>query len=448
MSSRGNGSAPDPGHLRRQLQAMDDYDFEHFVADLWDQQGWETTVEKQSNDAGVDIRATKEYPYSQKILIQAKRYGENTTVGGPDIQQYASLKQQERDADKAIIVTTGRFTSAAEDRADELNVKLINGSDLVELIERYDAQDIVSKYVETAATTGDEGSQRSIDHTSESIDVRRYVDGDIGEIRRQDRYDAIRTQEKERARIKLNPSDASLLGIFDDLPSGVQKARFRESREARALLSEDVHLTSDDDVIVEDVSDYITQSAIETDARSNIAGVIEHGVKDGQNFSDDYRQLVKIKRLAERGKKQGKNLITRGVSDFMNWCRTPPGKEESGEDDTGGRGAEIRQQYMAPADSIWVKLVAASVGMWVLTYPLIGANLQPTLGGILLLIAWPLLPVSIFLDAYRHGIASVAPKESLLYVVFTLVPFFGFIAGVIYPARRYRRAWAPEETRT
>lgn len=136
--------------VKRLLQEMDDWDFEHFIADLWARQGWNVEVEQQSDDGGVDVRAVKETPYTQKTLIQAKRYGPNTTVGGPDIQQYSALKQQEADADQTVVVTTNRFTSAAYDRAEELNVKLIDGDELVALVDDLDAYDLVEKY--TAGT--------------------------------------------------------------------------------------------------------------------------------------------------------------------------------------------------------------------------------------------------------------------------------------------------------
>jgi restriction endonuclease Mrr len=119
---------------------MDDFQFEHLVADLWEEQGWTTEVEQQSGDAGVDVRATKTQPYSRKALIQAKRYSDKNPVGGPDIQQYSALKQQESDVDEAIIVTTGRFTGSAEDRARDLNVKTIDGEELVDLIDSLGAR--------------------------------------------------------------------------------------------------------------------------------------------------------------------------------------------------------------------------------------------------------------------------------------------------------------------
>lgn len=43
-------------------------------------------------DRGIDVVATRG---QQKQLIQAKRYRPNTTVGSPEVQQYAALRLQE-----------------------------------------------------------------------------------------------------------------------------------------------------------------------------------------------------------------------------------------------------------------------------------------------------------------------------------------------------------------
>ncbi|GGM64074.1 hypothetical protein GCM10009017_12670 [Halarchaeum rubridurum] len=157
---------------------MDDWDFEHFVADLWSRQGWTTEVEQQSADAGVDVRATKETPFQQKALIQAKRYGENTTVGGPDIQQYASLKHQEDGVDQVVIVTTGAVTSQAEARASDLNVKLVDGDDLVQLVDDLDAYDLVEQYADLGGGEIDTeagGSGESAGERSASEEARRRI---------------------------------------------------------------------------------------------------------------------------------------------------------------------------------------------------------------------------------------------------------------------------------
>jgi len=114
------------------LRDMSPKEFEYFVADLWNEMGWETEVRQQSSDIGVDVIATKDGAVPMKHVIQAKKYSEGNKVGGPDIQQYASLKMQEN-ADAVIVVTTSSFTKPAEDRAEDLGVKLIDGDKLREM---------------------------------------------------------------------------------------------------------------------------------------------------------------------------------------------------------------------------------------------------------------------------------------------------------------------------
>lgn len=137
-----------PGEIQSELQNIDPYEFEQFVADLWENLGWQTEVRQASGDAGVDVIATKDHPYPQKSVIQAKRYSDSTKVGGPEIQQYASLRQQVANVDTVIIVTTSSFTSGAKSRADDLNVKLINGRKIVDMLENSDVYEIVDEYID------------------------------------------------------------------------------------------------------------------------------------------------------------------------------------------------------------------------------------------------------------------------------------------------------------
>lgn len=144
-SESDEGTIPDLG-TKSTLQSFDDYQFEHFVGDLWERMGWQTEVSTQSADRGIDVTAIRRSPYLEKALIQAKRYGPDTTVGSPAIQQYASLKNQEENVDKVIVVTTNEFTQQARSVAKQLNVKLVNGDELVEMVERLDALGLVTKY--------------------------------------------------------------------------------------------------------------------------------------------------------------------------------------------------------------------------------------------------------------------------------------------------------------
>lgn len=139
--------------VKRRLQRMDNEDFEHFVADLWERRGWQTEVSQKSRDKSLDVLAEKTDPYRQRHAIQAKRYQENNRVGGPKISEYASLRDQ-FEADAAVVITTSGYTKDARERAETLNVKLIDGDDLVGQVEQLDAYDIVDKY--SSAPLGDE----------------------------------------------------------------------------------------------------------------------------------------------------------------------------------------------------------------------------------------------------------------------------------------------------
>ncbi|MEF8843404.1 MAG: restriction endonuclease, partial [Haloarculaceae archaeon] len=110
--------------VSRRLQHIDPIEFEHVVADLWDRIGWETRVVGEPGDRGIDVIATRG---EQTQLIQAKRYGPTTTVGSPEVQQYAALQLQEDDVDQVTIVTTGEFSAQAEEMAPDLDVILVDG---------------------------------------------------------------------------------------------------------------------------------------------------------------------------------------------------------------------------------------------------------------------------------------------------------------------------------
>lgn len=164
---------PTRSFIRRRLQAMEPADFEQFVADLWKTHlGWTTHVVGKPGDRGIDIVATTDD--GEKQLIQAKRYGPDTTVGSPEIQQYASLRLQEDNVDQVLIVTTGTFSRQAEDMAPELDVVLVDGQDLLDLIDHLDAWDVVAAYFE------------DIDLASESSrgdETEREHDGVLDRIR-------------------------------------------------------------------------------------------------------------------------------------------------------------------------------------------------------------------------------------------------------------------------
>lgn len=325
MKSGEKDEAWDPDHLQRRLQAMDDYEFEHLVGDLWEIQGWNAEVEQQSVDAGVDVRATQTSPYQRKVLIQAKRYSDDNPVNGPDVQQYAALKQQEPGTDESIIVTTGRFTGSAEDRAEDLNVKLIDGEELVALIDGLGAYEIVEDYIgqpkgskrqdqgrardsrKSRVTRGDAFHQLT---PEERTEIENIVGQDLDEYIRDEQYRATRAMERAHAVVELNPHDAKELGIFDEAPLHDFEREFKDKKTQLVFLKDDIHVNDDGEVYVEDLTDYINPTAIEGSESSGAIGVIKRGVKDRAWLSDEGEAYWETQKQLRRLKKKGKGLLS------------------------------------------------------------------------------------------------------------------------------------------
>lgn len=136
------------------LQNIEPYEFEEFVAELWELQGWDTTTTQSSNDRGVDVVAEKEDGIvNQKLAIQAKRYSQGNKIGRDDVQQYYSMKVQDADADAAVVVTTSSFTAPAEKWASEHNIKLVDSTDILDVLEEQNAQSLLDEYAPSIENT-------------------------------------------------------------------------------------------------------------------------------------------------------------------------------------------------------------------------------------------------------------------------------------------------------
>lgn len=120
--------------------------FEQFVADVWQEcQGWSTEVMDEGPDKGLDVIG--EPPSGgPKTAVQCKRYSAGNKITSSDIQQYAALRQQWDDVGGVTVVTTSSFTSNAQELADNLDVKCIDGETLTEIVHRYDANEILDWY--------------------------------------------------------------------------------------------------------------------------------------------------------------------------------------------------------------------------------------------------------------------------------------------------------------
>jgi len=115
--------------------------FEQLVVDLLVAMGYGGThddaasVIGRSGDEGIDGIIKEDRLGLESIYIQAKRWKEGSTVGRPDIQQFAGALQGQR-ARKGVFITTSSFTRDAKAYADSVQatIILIDGQQLADLM--------------------------------------------------------------------------------------------------------------------------------------------------------------------------------------------------------------------------------------------------------------------------------------------------------------------------
>jgi hypothetical protein len=140
------------------MRNIGEYSFEEFVAELWQRRGWNTKVTDNFHHKGVDVVAKREHPYPEKEIIQAKQYASGNNVSRPEIQQYASLLQEYKNADKVIIVCTSGFTEPALSLSEKLNIKCININKLANMVMENESTDLIKEF-STDTEVNNSGSQ-------------------------------------------------------------------------------------------------------------------------------------------------------------------------------------------------------------------------------------------------------------------------------------------------
>lgn len=132
---------------RREISRLNSRAFELLIADIWQEcEGWDTYVSNQGRDEGIDVVG---YPPNSDTAtaVQAKCYAPDRTVGADAIHKAGSLPRLHDYITATTVITTSDFTQPAVDRAKRMSVRLLDGTDLMELIDRYDAGDIVEWYL-------------------------------------------------------------------------------------------------------------------------------------------------------------------------------------------------------------------------------------------------------------------------------------------------------------
>ncbi len=103
-------------------------EFENFVGYVFKSKGYHVESINHTKDQGADIVMSRR---DEKVCVQVKRYG--GSVGNKAVQEVvASLPYY--NADRGIVVTTGRFTEAAKTLASVNEVELIDGAKFSKLV--------------------------------------------------------------------------------------------------------------------------------------------------------------------------------------------------------------------------------------------------------------------------------------------------------------------------
>ena len=118
--------APFSGVTLAQLQALSPAEFEQWVGDRFQQQGYYVRNTADSADHGVDLWLAT--PDGQTAVAQCKRY--NGTVGEPAVRDLYGVMQHEKAA-LGFLVTTGRLSDSARRWAEGKPMVLLDGQQLI-----------------------------------------------------------------------------------------------------------------------------------------------------------------------------------------------------------------------------------------------------------------------------------------------------------------------------
>lgn len=123
------------GHAKAsELDLYSGTEFEAFLAGLFRAQGYAAELTPVTGDYGADLILSKD---GQRIAVQAKRHV--GSVGVSAVQEALS-GQAYYQCDTAWVVTTGTFTTNAQELAKKSGVKMIGRSDIGNLMEQHSAK--------------------------------------------------------------------------------------------------------------------------------------------------------------------------------------------------------------------------------------------------------------------------------------------------------------------
>ena len=129
-------------------------DFEFLVAEAYRRRGYQVEYSLgRGADGGVDLILSKG---GRTSLVQCKQW-KVFSVGAPVIREMFGLLTAEK-ADEAIVVTSGKFTRDAQDFAAGKPIWLIDGPQLLALVQSVQTQPAATEVERSAAPSGAVGA--------------------------------------------------------------------------------------------------------------------------------------------------------------------------------------------------------------------------------------------------------------------------------------------------
>ena len=113
------------------VDAMDGFQFEDFLVEVFQTMGYDVKETKRTQDQGADLFVTR---FGKDMVIQAKNY--SGSVGNSAVQQVISAKTF-YGCDEAMVVTNSYFTRSAKELAESAMVQLIDRDELQKYLDDY-----------------------------------------------------------------------------------------------------------------------------------------------------------------------------------------------------------------------------------------------------------------------------------------------------------------------
>lgn len=113
------------------VDAMDGFQFEAFLVEIFQTIGFDVRETKKTADQGADLFVTR---FGKNMVIQAKNY--TGSVGNSAVQQAISAKAF-YGCDEAMVVTNSYYTKSAKDLATTAGVRLVDREGLQSYLDDY-----------------------------------------------------------------------------------------------------------------------------------------------------------------------------------------------------------------------------------------------------------------------------------------------------------------------